>query len=44
MKAYLDNNILIDIEYGKYLLSEFLSVPGIEYYYSDAHLGELLEG
>lgn len=43
MKAYLDNNILIDIEYGKYLLSEFFSVPGIEYYYSDAHLGELLE-
>lgn len=43
MKVYLDNNVLIDIESGKYQLSDFLSITNVEYYYSDVHLEELLE-
>lgn len=43
MKAYLDNNVLVDIEQGKFNVEDFLSRPNTEYYYSDAHLGELLE-
>lgn len=43
MKVYLDNNVLVDIEDGRYSLSDFLLVQNIEYYYSDAHLSELLE-
>lgn len=43
MRVYLDNNVLIDIEQGKLNEEEFLSKPNKEYYYSDAHLGELLE-
>lgn len=43
MKVYLDNNVLIDIESGKYQLSDFLSIAKVDYYYSDAHLEELLE-
>lgn len=43
MKVYLDNNILVDIEEGKYQLLQFLSILDAVYYYSDAHLGELLE-
>lgn len=43
MKVYLDNNVLVDIECGRYNLSDFLSIHNIEYYYSDTHLSELLE-
>lgn len=43
MKVYLDNNVLVDIESGKYSADTFLSIPDIEYYYSDAHINELLE-
>ena len=43
MRVYLDNNVLVDIEDGKYNLSDFMSIPDVEYYYSDAHLIELLE-
>lgn len=43
MKVYLDNNVLVDIDYGKFNLSDFLSIQNAEYYYSDAHLSELLE-
>ena len=43
MKAYLDNNVLVDIESGKYSVDSFLSIPDIAYYYSDAHINELLE-
>jgi hypothetical protein len=43
MKAYLDNNVLVDIEQGKFKVEDFLSRPNTEYCYSDAHLGELLE-
>lgn len=43
MKVYLDNNILVDIESGKYQLETFCALPDVEYYYSDAHLNELLE-
>lgn len=43
MRVYLDNNVLIDIVQGKLNEEEFLSKPNTEYYYSDAHLGELLE-
>lgn len=43
MKAYLDNNVLVDIETGKYSVEDFLSIANTVYYYSDAHLGELLE-
>lgn len=43
MKVYLDNNVLVDIESGKYQLSDFISINNADYYYSDAHLEELLE-
>lgn len=43
MRVYLDNNVLIDIEQGKYKEKEFLSREKTDYYYSDAHMGELLE-
>ncbi len=43
MKVYLDNNVLVDIESGKYQLEIFCALPDVEYYYSDAHLNELLE-
>lgn len=43
MKVYLDNNVLVDIESGKYQLSVFMSINNVDYYYSDAHLEELLE-
>ena len=43
MKVYLDNNVLVDIEGGKYSADTFLSIPDVSYYYSDAHMNELLE-
>ena len=42
-KVYLDNNILVDVENGVYRMEEFLINPHVLYYYSDAHLNELLE-
>lgn len=42
MRVYLDNNILIDIENGRWNLEKFLNIKGIEYYYSNAHISELL--
>lgn len=44
IRVYLDNNILVDIEDGKYHSEAFLIKPHIEYYYSDAHMSELLNG
>lgn len=44
MRVYLDNNILVDIEEGKYKVEDFLSVPSAQYFYSDAHIAELLNG
>lgn len=43
MKVYLDNNVLVDIEDGKNILSDFISIQHVEYFYSEAHLNELLE-
>ena len=43
MRVYLDNNVLVDIEYGNYKVSDFIAKPYVENYYSDAHLNELLE-
>lgn len=43
MKVYLDNNVLVDIEAGKYSAETFASFPDTEYFYSDAHMNELLE-
>lgn len=43
MKVYLDNNVIIDIEQGKYEINDFLSLSDIDYYYSESHIGELLE-
>ena len=43
MKVYLDNNVLVDIEAGKYSAEMFLSIHDVAYYYSDAHINELLE-
>ncbi len=44
MRVYLDNNVLISIEENVYGLKDFLSIPGAEYYYSNAHISELLNG
>lgn len=43
MKVYLDNNVLVDIEAGKYSAEMFMSMSDVAYYYSDAHMNELLE-
>lgn len=43
MKVYLDNNVLVDIEVGKYSAEDFTGMSGATYYYSDAHMNELLE-
>lgn len=43
MKVYIDNNVLVDIEVGKYSVEDFTGIPGATYYYSDAHINELLE-
>ena len=44
MRVYLDNNVLISIEENKYSLNDFISIPESEYYYSNAHISELLNG
>ena len=44
MRVYLDNNILVSIEESIYGLKDFVSIPGAEYYYSNAHISELLNG
>lgn len=43
-KIYLDNNVFVDIESGIYNLSDFLSLEDVEYYFSSAHIEELIEG
>ena len=43
MKVYMDNNVLVDIEIGKYSVEDFTGMSGATYYYSDAHINELLE-
>lgn len=42
-KAYLDNNVYVDIEMGYLKVGQFLSKKGYVYYFSDAHMNELLE-
>lgn len=44
MKVYLDNNIIVGLEEGDYNLSLFKSFSDVEYYYSAAHVDELIEG
>lgn len=44
MRVYLDNNVFVDIEDGVYQLAAFLAIPNAEFYYSDAHMSELLNG
>ena len=43
MKIYLDNCVIVDIEKGKYSLSDFKK-EGYEYYYSSTHFDELRRG
>lgn len=42
-KAYLDNNIFVSIEAGDYFISQFLNKNNYTYYFSEAHMEELLE-
>lgn len=42
-KAYLDNNVYVDIEMNDLKVEQFLSMKGCAYYFSDAHMNELLE-
>lgn len=42
-KAYLDNNIIVGIEDGDYTIEQFLNKNNYSYYFSQAHLEELLE-
>lgn len=44
MKVYLDNNIIVGIENGDYESSAFKSKHDAEYFYSAAHIDELIEG
>ena len=43
VKVYLDNNVFVDVEAGRYNSEDFLARPDTYYYYSSAHLDELLE-
>lgn len=43
IKVYLDNNIIVDIEDGKILVDLFLNRGDCAYYFSQAHIEELLE-
>lgn len=42
-KAYLDNNVIVDIEDGKYSVEQFLNKDNYAYYFSQTHIEELLE-
>ena len=44
MRVYLDKNVLVSVEDSTYSLTDFLSITGAEYYYSNAHICELLNG
>lgn len=45
MRVYLDNNVFVDVEDGLYSFDDFVSNNlRLEYYYSDAHMSELLNG
>lgn len=44
MRIYLDNNILVDIENEDYSLNDFCSVPNVDYFYSEVHMDELMNG
>lgn len=44
MKVYLDNNIFVGIEEGDYDFTLFKSFSDVEYFYSAAHVDELIEG
>ena len=44
MKVYLDNNIIVGIEEGDYDFTLFKSFSDVEYFYSAAHVDELIEG
>lgn len=44
MKVYLDNCVLVDVEKGKYSLSNFCQIPDTSYYFSSAHINELYRG
>lgn len=43
IKVYLDNNIIVDIEDGKNLVDLLLNRGDCAYYFSQAHIEELLE-
>lgn len=42
-KVYLDNNVYVDIEMDNLKLEQLLSNKDYAYYFSDAHMNELLE-
>ena len=42
-KVYLDNNIIVSIEDGDYSLEQFVCKNECLYYFSQAHIEELLE-
>ena len=44
MRIYLDNNILVDIENEAYSFDEFCSIHNAEYFYSEVHMDELMNG
>ena len=44
MRVYLDNNILVDIEVGAIQAGRFSSLNNTTYYFSEAHMDELLNG
>lgn len=44
MKIYPDNNILVYLESGKYRMGQFLSVKDAQYYFSETHMDELMNG
>ena len=44
MKVYLDNNLIVGIENGEFDLISFKTIADVEYFYSAAHIDELIEG
>ena len=44
MKAYLDNNIIVYIENGLLKIEDFISKTDVNYYFSEIHMDELMNG
>lgn len=44
MRVYLDNNILVNVENNSLEIDSFIKNPLVDYYYSETHIDELING